>query len=87
VITGSATVPALGTRFVDAVAARDADGLAAVVHPQIDFHALTPRRLWEASDPDAVLEIVLGHWFEPSDELDSGPSASPAATGRAKSQP
>jgi hypothetical protein len=69
-MSGSATFPALGTRFVDALAAKDAEGLAALVHPEIDFRALTPGRFWEARDPDAVLGIVLGDWFEPSDELE-----------------
>jgi hypothetical protein len=58
---------ALGERFVDALAARDGERLAAVLHPEVDFRGLTPNRQWEAGDPAAVLEIVLGRWFEPSD--------------------
>jgi hypothetical protein len=61
---------ALGARFVEALAARDGERLAAVLHPEVDFRGLTPSRTWEARDPAAVLDIVLGTWFEPSDELD-----------------
>jgi hypothetical protein len=42
-ISGSLTTPALGTRFVDALANKDAERLAAVLHPQVDFRGLTRR--------------------------------------------
>ena len=61
---------ALGARFVDALATRDRDGLEAVLHPDVDFRGLTPNRVWEAADAAAALEIVLGNWFVPSDEVD-----------------
>ena len=60
----------LGRRFVEALAARDRDGLTAVLHPHVDFRGMTPNRFWEAADPAAVLDIVLGNWFEPSDRVD-----------------
>jgi hypothetical protein len=59
-----------GERFARAIAAKDAQGLANVLDPQVDFRALTPNRAWEAGDADAVVEIVLGSWFEPKDELE-----------------
>ena len=61
---------ALGTRFVDALATRNREGLEAVLHPDVDFRGLTPNRVWEAGDAADVLEIVLGSWFEPADEVD-----------------
>lgn len=64
------TVPALGRRFVEALAAKDPEALGAVLHPEVDFRALTPNRFWEAHDRNAVLDIVLGVWFRPDDELD-----------------
>lgn len=56
--------------FAQAVAAKDALRLAALLAPRIDFRALTPNRSWEASDADAVVDIVLCSWFEPSDEIE-----------------
>ena len=64
------TVTALGRRFVEAVAIKDAEAVGAVLHPEVDFRALTPNRFWEAHDRDAVLEILFGSWFEPHDELE-----------------
>ena len=69
-MAGRTTTPTLGMHFVDALAAKDRERLSAVLHPQVDFRGLTPNRFWEASGAEAVLEIVLGSWFEPSDELD-----------------
>ena len=40
-----------------------------LMHSQIEFRALTPKRTWEASDPEAVIAVILGHWFEESDEI------------------
>lgn len=64
------TVTALGRRFVEALAIKDADAVRAVMHPEVDFRGLTPNRFWEAHDRDAVLEILFGVWFGPHDELD-----------------
>jgi hypothetical protein len=57
----------LGKAFAEAVARKDVAGVAALLDPEIDFRGLTPSRSWEA---DAVLELVLGHWFEDSDEIE-----------------
>jgi hypothetical protein len=65
----TSTVPALGPRFAQALATKNAEALRAVLHPDIDFRGLTPNRFWEAHDRDAVLDIVLGVWFGPDDEL------------------
>jgi hypothetical protein len=61
----------LGADFAHAVAAKDADRIRALVHPEVDFRGMTPSRIWEASDPDALLEILLGCWFDDSDEVES----------------
>ena len=60
----------LGKAFADALARKDVAGVAAVLDPEIDFRGLTPSRSWEASGADAVLETVLCHWFEDSDEIE-----------------
>ena len=55
--------------FVRAVAERDADLLRAVLAADVDFKGLTPGRAWEARGPDEVVDVVLGHWFEPQDRV------------------
>ena len=53
-----------GERFARAVAARDADALAATMADGIDFQALTPGRHWQGFSPRQIAEeIVLGMWF------------------------
>jgi hypothetical protein len=61
----------LGGDFAHAVAAKDADRIRSLLHPEVDFRGMTPSRTWEATDPDALLEILLGCWFEDSDEIQS----------------
>jgi hypothetical protein len=39
--------------------------------PEIDFQAMTPRRTWEARDPETVLSILFGHWFEDADDIET----------------
>lgn len=53
-----------------ALAAKDFRTIASLLHPQIDFKALTPNRSWEASDPDSVISGVLMQWFEEDDEIE-----------------
>ena len=69
-VATSTTTPTLGRRFVEALAARDRERLTAVLHPEVDFRGMTPNHVWEAGDPAAVLDIVLGRWFEPSDRFE-----------------
>jgi hypothetical protein len=55
-----------GERFARAIAAKDADALAATMADGIDFQALTPGRHWQGFSPRQVAEeIVLGMWFGP----------------------
>jgi hypothetical protein len=60
----------LGASFADALAAKDFDQIRGLLHPEVDFRALTPRKLWEESEPDAVIGSVLTEWFEDSDEIE-----------------
>ena len=41
-----------------------------LMHPEIDFRGLTPRRSWEASDRDQVLECCFAVGCEDSDEIE-----------------
>jgi hypothetical protein len=61
----------LGADFARALAERDAPCLSRLLAPELDFRAMTPNRTWQAQDPDGVLEIVFGHWFEDNDRIDS----------------
>lgn len=66
----SATELGAGEKFVRGLAAKDVAGLRAVLADPIDFAALTPGRHWTASSADEVIiEIVLGKWFGPGDEI------------------
>ena len=59
----------LGTDFAHAFAAKDADRVPELVHPEIDFKALTPNRNWEASDQDKLVSMLFDEWLEDSDEV------------------
>jgi hypothetical protein len=60
----------LGRAFAEALGRRDAPRLKALLHPDVNFKAMTPGRFWEAGSADEVVdEILLGAWFEPSDEI------------------
>ena len=61
----------LGSEWARALSEKDFDGLAELLHPQIDFRALTPRRSWEADDPEALITGVLRVWFDDSDEIET----------------
>ena len=61
----------LGLRFARALAEKDFDELAGLLHPAIDFRGMTPRRVWEAGSPDELIGTVLRQWFEDSDDIRS----------------
>jgi hypothetical protein len=37
----------------------------------IDFRGLTPNRNWQATGRDAVISVLLGQWFEDSDDIEA----------------
>ena len=61
----------LGAEFARALAAKDGGRLLELLHPEIDFRGLTPNRNWEANDRDAVVAVLLGQWFEDSDDIEA----------------
>jgi hypothetical protein len=61
----------VGVEFARALAAKDDERLLELLHPDIEFRALTPGRSWEADDRDAVLSILLGEWFEEGDDIEA----------------
>lgn len=60
-----------GERFVQALAAKDAAGITALLADEISFKGLTPQRFWEAATPAEVVDVLLGHWFDDGDRIDS----------------
>ena len=59
----------LGKAFAEALAAKDAEAVCAVTTPDLDFRAMTPRRFWEASTQEELVEVLFGNWLEPKDEV------------------
>ena len=59
----------LGAEFARALAAKDSERLRDLMHPAIEFRAMTPGRTWEADDPTGVIAVLFGHWFEEADEI------------------
>jgi len=59
----------LGADFAHALAAKDRARMRDLLHPEIDFRAMTPGRIWEAADPDGVIETFLANWFEDDDDI------------------
>ena len=57
---------ALGAAFANAVAAKDYVQIRALIHPEVDFWAMTPGEIWDASCPDEVVG-VLDEWFGDDD--------------------
>lgn len=60
-----------GERFARALAAKDEAALYDVLDDAVDFRGLTPGRPWEATSARAVVDVLLGSWFEPSDHIDA----------------
>ena len=52
-----------------AVAAKDHVRIAELLHSDLDFLAMTPKRFWEASDADGVIE-ALNVWFGETDHIE-----------------
>jgi hypothetical protein len=73
-------VPASVTAgFLDAILTRDFSRARGLLHPGIDFRAMTPNRVWEADSPAAV-EEVLRAWFEhPEREVERVEPTEPAS--------
>jgi hypothetical protein len=60
----------LGTRYVEALAAKDTETLLGLFAPDVYFRGMTPGRFWEADSPREVVEDVLYSWFEPADVIE-----------------
>ena len=64
--------------FAEAILARDFVRATALLHPEIDFRAMTPNRVWEAENPAGV-EDVLREWLvDPDDDVEDISATDPA---------
>ncbi len=61
--------PPLGRRFAEALAAKDHDEVRRLLAPDVDFHAMTPRRYWDGPGPDAVVD-AMSTWFDEGDQIE-----------------
>lgn len=57
---------AVGRAFAAALARRDFAEVATLLHPEIEFRALTPRRTFEPGSPEEVIDVVR-LWFGPAE--------------------
>ena len=55
----------LGSDFAQAVAAKDHERVQSLLHPDLDFRAMTPKRVWEG-DPVDALKV----WFGDGDQVE-----------------
>lgn len=54
------------------MATKDAPALLELLHPEVDFRAMTPGRVWEANVASAVVDdIILSKWFDTTDVIES----------------
>lgn len=60
----------IGAEFARALAAKDSGRLRELIDPQVDFRGLTPKRSWEASNADVLIEVLIGRWFEDKDAIE-----------------
>ena len=62
----------IGERFAQAIADRDGKALLTLLSPEIDFLAMTPNRVWEATSPAQLVDdVILGKWFDDNDHIDA----------------
>jgi len=60
----------LGAQFASAVAAKDHTRVREIIHPEVDFWAMTPGDIWDASGPDEIVG-VLKEWFSEEDRIEA----------------
>lgn len=59
----------LGADYARALAAKDFARIGELLHPEIEFRGLTPRRNWAADDAQTTITDILQHWFDDDDEI------------------
>lgn len=61
----------VGEQFARALAEKDFDRILTLLDPEIEFRGVTPRRFWEADDPETLIGEVLRVWFKDADEIEA----------------
>ena len=59
----------LGAKFARSVALKDHTRVCELIHPEIDFTAMTPGDFWDASSADEIVG-VLEEWFGEDDLIE-----------------
>jgi hypothetical protein len=73
------TTSRAGELFAAAVASRDFAGARDHLHPEIDFRAMTPNRVWEAEGPAGVEEVLRAWLDDPDEDIESVEALAPTA--------
>ena len=60
----------LGVRFARAVALKDHASVRELIHPEVDFWAMTPGEVWDTDGPDEIVG-VLEEWFGEDDLIEA----------------
>ena len=60
----------IAATFGRAVAAKDHQQILDLLHPEIDFQGMTPRRIWDAAGPADVLSAIKT-WFDDDDVVEA----------------
>jgi hypothetical protein len=59
----------VGSKFAEALLAKDWVLLESLLDHEIDFRGLTPGRPWEAATAKSLIDTVFTQWFEPTDDI------------------
>jgi len=71
------TQQTIAGELVDAIVGRDFERARGLLDTDIDFRAMTPKRIWEAAGP-AEVEDVLRTWLaDPDEEIDGVEATAP----------
>jgi hypothetical protein len=60
----------LGESFARALAVKDFDQIASLLHPDVDFRGMTPGSFWQPENAKRAIDDAIRSWFEDSDHID-----------------
>ena len=60
----------LGESFARALAVKDFDQIASLLHPDVDFRGMTPGSFWQPENAKHAIDDAIRSWFEDSDHID-----------------